>query len=50
MQTPQAADFIGELLKLMLERNSSDLFISAGFPPAIKVDGKMTKLARPAQR
>ena len=45
MQTPQAADFIGELLKLMLERNSSDLFISAGFPPAIKVDGEMTKLS-----
>ncbi|MCX7234358.1 MAG: PilT/PilU family type 4a pilus ATPase [Burkholderiales bacterium] len=45
MQTHQAADFIGELLKLMLERNSSDLFISAGFPPAIKVDGEMTKLS-----
>ena len=45
MQTPQAADFIAELLKLMLERNSSDLFISAGFPPAIKVDGEMTKLS-----
>ncbi len=29
----------------MLERNSSDLFISAGFPPAIKVDGEMTKLS-----
>lgn len=45
MQTPKAVDFIGELLKLMLERNSSDLFISAGFPPAIKVDGEMTKLS-----
>ena len=43
MQTLQAADLIGELLKLMLERNSSDLFINAGCPPAIKVDGEMAK-------
>ena len=43
MQTLQAADLIGELLKLMLERNSSDLFINAGFRPAIKVDGEMAK-------
>jgi len=43
MQTLQAADLIGELLKLMLEKNSSDLFINAGFPPAIKVDGETAK-------
>ena len=29
-----------DLLKLMLSKKGSDLFITAGFPPAIKVDGK----------
>lgn len=29
----------------MVKRGGSDLFISAGFPPAIKLDGKMTKLS-----
>ena len=28
-----------DLLRRMVERNGSDLFITAGFPPAIKVDG-----------
>ncbi|MEY4265524.1 MAG: hypothetical protein RIS90_59 [Pseudomonadota bacterium] len=45
MELTQAADFVRQLLELMLSRKSSDMFISAGFPPAIKVDGKMTKLS-----
>jgi twitching motility protein PilU len=28
------------LLKLMQEKNASDLFLTAGIPPTIKVDGK----------
>lgn len=33
------------LLARMREQGGSDLFITAGFPPAIKLDGKMTPLA-----
>ena len=45
MERDQASKFIGDLLKLMLSRNGSDLFITADFPPAMKVDGKMTKVS-----
>ena len=30
-----------DLLRRMVERKGSDLFITAGFPPAIKVDGEI---------
>src|SRR5450830_1305666 len=33
------------LLAQMRERGGSDLFITAGFPPAIKLDGKLTPLS-----
>jgi twitching motility protein PilU len=36
---------VHDLLRLMLAKNASDLFITAGFPPAIKVDGKVTPVA-----
>ncbi len=29
------------LLKLMVEKNGSDLYLSVGFPPSMKIDGKM---------
>jgi twitching motility protein PilU len=45
MERDQASKFINDLLKLMISRNGSDLFITAEFPPAIKVDGKVTKLS-----
>ncbi len=31
-----------DLLRLMVSKKGSDLFITAGFPPAIKIDGKIT--------
>ena len=34
-----------ELLRVMLSRRASDLFITAGFPPAIKVDGRLTPVS-----
>ncbi|MEO5334804.1 MAG: PilT/PilU family type 4a pilus ATPase [Magnetococcus sp. YQC-5] len=34
-----------DALKTMLNKGGSDLFITAGFPPAAKLDGKMTPLA-----
>ena len=44
MERDQASKFINDLLKLMVSRKGSDLFITAEFPPAIKVDGKVTRL------
>ena len=45
MERDQATKFINDLLKLMVSRNGSDLFITADFPPAIKVDGRVTKVS-----
>jgi len=45
MERDQASKFINDLLQLMVSRNGSDLFITAEFPPAIKVDGKITKVS-----
>jgi len=42
MEREQAIKLVQQLLTLMKQKNGSDLFISAGFPPAIKVDGAMT--------
>ena len=44
MERDQASKFINDLLRLMVARKGSDLFITADFPPAIKVDGKVTRL------
>jgi len=45
MEKDQAVKFIHELLRGMVARRASDLFITAGFPPAFKVDGKMTPVS-----
>ena len=45
MERDQATKFINDLLKLMISRNGSDLFLTAEFPPAVKVDGKVTKVS-----
>ena len=45
MERDQASKFINDLLKLMVSRNGSDLFITGEFPPAMKVDGKITKVS-----
>ncbi len=45
MERDQATKFINDLLRLMISRNGSDLFLTAEFPPAIKVDGKVTKVS-----
>jgi len=44
MERDQAIKFIHELLRKMVEVNGSDLFLTAGFPPAIKVDGRVKPL------
>ncbi|MFN4102897.1 MAG: PilT/PilU family type 4a pilus ATPase [Tepidimonas sp.] len=45
MERDQATNFIHELLRLLLSRKGSDLFLTADFPPAIKVDGVITKVS-----
>ena len=43
MTRDQASQLISDLLKLMVSKNGSDLFITAEFPPAMKIDGVMTR-------
>ena len=45
MERDQALKFMHDLLRLMSQKNGSDLFITANFPPAIKVDGKITPVS-----
>lgn len=45
MNRDQATQLISDLLKLMISRGGSDLFISADFPPAIKIDGVLVKVS-----
>jgi len=45
MERDQAVKFMHDLLRAMVSKKASDLFITAGFPPAIKLDGKMTPVA-----
>ena len=48
MDQAQAENFIFDLLRLMLSKKASDLFITADYPPAIKVDGKLTPVSQQA--
>jgi len=48
MESEQATKFIYDLLRAMLAKKGSDLFITEGFPPAMKADGKMTPLSQQA--
>jgi len=43
MEREQAVRLTQNLLRKMVERDGSDLFITAAFPPAIKVDGTIHK-------
>jgi twitching motility protein PilU len=46
MERDQATKFIYDLLRLMVSKKCSDLFITAGFPPAIKLDGRVTPVSQ----
>jgi twitching motility protein PilU len=48
MERDQASKFMFDLLRLMVSKGGSDLFITAGFPPAMKIDGKMTPVSNQA--
>lgn len=45
MEKGQAEKFVFDLLRLMLAKKASDLFITADFPPAMKIDGKLTPVS-----
>lgn len=45
MERDQASKFVNDLLRLMVARGGSDLFLTADFPPAMKVDGKVTRVS-----
>jgi twitching motility protein PilU len=45
MEREQATELIHNLLRGMISKKASDLFITSGFPPAFKVDGKMTPVS-----
>lgn len=45
MERDQATRLVQGLLKKMVEKDGSDLFITAGFPPAIKIDGQVLPAA-----
>ena len=46
MEREQAIKFMLDLLKLLKQKNGSDLFITVGFPPAMKIDGKVTPVSK----
>jgi len=42
MERDEGLKFMCQLLSMMLSKKGSDLFITAGFPPSMKIDGKVT--------
>jgi twitching motility protein PilU len=45
MERDQATKLIQGLLKKLVDKSGSDLFITTGFPPAIKIDGEIHRAA-----
>ncbi|RCS58255.1 PilT/PilU family type 4a pilus ATPase [Parvibium lacunae] len=45
MEREQASKFMHDLLRLMVNKRGSDLFITADFPPSFKIDGKLTPVS-----
>ena len=41
LEREQASKFLHDLLRLMIAKKGSDLFLTAEFPPAFKIDGKL---------
>lgn len=48
MERDQATRFMHDLLRLMVAKKGSDLFITADFPPAFKIDGRVTPVSNQA--
>ena len=48
MEREEAMTFMLKSLKILLHKEGSDLFITTGFPPAIKIKGTMTPISQQA--
>jgi len=48
MERTQATELVHNLLRGMISKKASDLFITANFPPAFKIDGKLTPVSNQA--
>ncbi|MDR0481312.1 MAG: PilT/PilU family type 4a pilus ATPase [Gallionellaceae bacterium] len=48
MEKTQAIELVHALLRGMNEQKASDVFITAGFPPAFKIDGQLTPVSSQA--
>ena len=48
MEAATATRFIHELLSLLVKQKGSDLFITAVFPAAVKIDGKISPVSKNA--
>ena len=46
MEREQATKFMYDLLRALVGKKGSDLFITTGYPPAMKIDGKMTPVSQ----
>ena len=46
MEREQAIKYMRDLLTLMVEKRASDMFITLDFPPALKIDGKVTPVSK----
>lgn len=46
MEREQAIKYMRDLMKLMVDKKGSDLFITVDFPPAIKIDGKVMPVSK----
>ena len=48
LEREQASKFLHDLLRLMVAKKGSDLFLTAEFPPAFKIDGKLMPVSNVA--
>jgi len=48
MERDQATELVHNLLRGMISKKASDLFITTGFPPAFKLDGKLIPVSNQA--
>jgi twitching motility protein PilU len=46
MERDQAIKFMRDLLKILVDKKGSDLFITVDFPPAVKIDGKIAPVSK----
>jgi twitching motility protein PilU len=46
MDRSKAINFMHDLLRMMVSRDGSDLFITSGSPPAMKIDGRVATVSK----